>query len=114
MTALSNRSFAELQSDCDFWGRLVESSVGAHLVNDAKSKHIEVFYWLNRNREVDFILRLGKTLTAIEVKSTAKSYTLPGMETFCKMFPVKRRLLVGGQGIPLDEFLATPTEHLLK
>ena len=114
MTALSNRSFSEIQLDRDYWGRLVESTVGAHLVNDAKSKRIEIFYWLNRNREVDFILRLGKTLTAIEVKSTAKSYTLPGMETFCKTFPVKRRLLVGGQGISLDEFLATPTEHWLK
>ena len=79
-----------------------------------RSKHIEVFYWLDRNREVDFILSLGKSLTAIEVKSTAKSYTLPGVETFCKTFPVKRRLLVGGQGIPLDEFLATPAEHWLK
>jgi hypothetical protein len=114
MTALSNRSFAELQSDRDYWGRLVESSVGAYLVNDAKGKHIEIFYWLDRNREVDFILRLGKTLTAIEVTSTAKSYTLPGMETFCKMFPVERRLLVGGQGIPLDEFLATPIERWLR
>jgi len=114
MTALSNRSFVELQSDRDYWGRLVESTVGAHLVNDAKSKHIEIFYWLNRNREVDFILRLGKSLTAVEVKSTAKSYTLPGIETFCKTFPVKRQLLVGGQGISLDEFLATPIEHWLR
>ena len=114
MTALSNRSFAEGQLDRDYWGRLVESAVGAHLVNDGKSKHIEVFYWLDRNREVDFILRLGKSITAIEVKSTAKSYTLPGMETFCKTFEVKRRLLVGGQGISLDEFLVTPVEHWLK
>ncbi len=114
MTALSNRSFAEVQSDRNYWGRLVESAVGAHLVNDAKSKHIEIFYWLNRNREVDFILRFGKSLTAIEVKSTAKSYTLPGIETFCKTFPVKCRLLVGGQGISLDEFLATPIEHWLR
>jgi len=114
MTALSNRSFAEIQLDRDYWGRLVESAVGAHLVNDAKSKHIEIFYWLSRNREVDFILRLGKSLTAIEVKSTAKSYTLPGMEAFCKTFPVKRRLLVGGQGISLDEFLAMPIEHWLR
>jgi predicted AAA+ superfamily ATPase len=114
MTALSNRSFAEAQLDHDYWGRLVESAVGAHLVNDGRSKHIEVFYWLDRNREVDFILRLGRSLTAIEVKSTAKSYTLPGIETFCKTFPVKRRLLVGGQGISLDEFLATPVEHWLK
>jgi len=113
MTALSNRSFAETQSDRNFWGRLVESAVGAHLINDAKSKHIEIFYWLSRNREVDFVLRLGKSLTAIEVKSAAKSYTLPGTKAFCKMFSVKRQLLVGSQGIPLEEFFTKPVEHWL-
>ena len=111
MTALSNRSFDEVQSDRDYWGRLVETTVGAHLVNEATGRHIEIFYWLDRNREVDFVLRLGKSLTAIEVKSTAKSYTLQGIESFCKTFPVKRQLLVGGQGISLEEFLTTPVEH---
>lgn len=114
MTALCNRTFAEAQSDRDYWCRLVESAVGAHLVNDAGSKRIEIFYWLDRNREVDFILRQGKSLTAIEVKSTVKSYTLPGMEAFCKTFPVKRKLLVGGQGIHPEEFLETPIENWLK
>ena len=114
MAALSNQSFDQAQSDRDYWGRLVESAVGAHLVNDGRSKHIDVYYWLDRNREVDFILRLGNFLTAIEVKSTVKSYALPGMEAFCKKFEVNRRLLVGGQGISLDEFLMMPAEHWLK
>ncbi len=88
MAALSNQSFADVQSNRDHWGRLVESAVGAHLVNDGKRKHVEIFYWLNRNREVDFILRLGKSLTTIEVKSTAKSYTLPGIATRHSQFVI--------------------------
>jgi len=114
ISALSNRPFDKAQLDRNYWGTLVESSVGAHLVNNAKVSRIEVFYWLSRNREVDFVLRRGDSLTAIEVKSIAKSYTLLGMEAFCKEFTVKRRLLVGGQGIPLEEFLTTPVEHWLK
>lgn len=74
-------------------------------MNDSKGKGINLYYWLNRNREVDFILESGKTVTAIEVKSGKKESTLEGMEEFCKAFDVKRQLLVGGQGISIDEFL---------
>ncbi|MCJ7778721.1 MAG: DUF4143 domain-containing protein [Sedimentisphaerales bacterium] len=114
MTALSNRSFADAQQDREYWGRLVESAVGAHLLNSARGKEIEIFYWLDRNREVDFILRCGKFVTAIEVKSGHKRYTFPGMEAFCKTFDVKRQLLVGEQGISFEEFLTTPVEQWVK
>jgi len=33
----------------------------------------------DRNREVDFVVRAGKSLVAIEVKSTRRRDTLPGM-----------------------------------
>jgi predicted AAA+ superfamily ATPase len=110
ITALSNRSFVEAQHDREYWGRLVESTVGAHLINSARGKEIEVFYWLDRNHEVDFVLRSGKVITAIEVKSGSKHYNLPGTEAFTKAFGVKRQLLIGGQGIPFEEFLAAPIE----
>lgn len=111
ITALSNRSFTDAQGDREYWGRLVESAVGAHLINSARGKEIEVFYWLDHNREVDFVLRRGKSLTAIEVKSGAKNHALPGMEAFVETFDTKRQLLVGSQGIPFEELLATPIEH---
>jgi uncharacterized protein len=55
----------------------------------------------------------GRTLVAIEVKSGKKKYTLKGMEEFCRTFKVKRQLLVGGQGIAIDEFLSSPVEKWL-
>jgi hypothetical protein len=39
---------------------------------------------------------------------------LPGMEAFAKHFKPKRKLLVGGQGIALDEFLSKPAGHWLQ
>ncbi len=114
MSALSGISYKEAIYDRQYWGRLTESAVGAHLVNDSKGKGINVYYWLNRNREVDFVLQSGKTLVAIEVKSGKKEYTLEGMEEFCKTFRVKRQLLVGGQGIAIDEFLTSPIEKWMK
>jgi hypothetical protein len=110
MTATSHLSFKDAQQKRNDWGRLVESCVGAYLVNETRGKNLEVFYWLDRNREVDFVLRAGPALVAIEVKSSRKKQNLPGIEAFQKTFRVKRQLLVGGQGIPLEEFLSTPLE----
>jgi hypothetical protein len=113
LSAMSGNSPAEAENDSGFWGRLVESAVGAHLLNSARGTRIEVFYWRERGREVDFVLRRGKHLTAIEVQSGRKKESLPGMEAFATAFRPSRSLLVGGQGIPLGEFLERPAAHWL-
>ena len=73
-----------------------------------------LFYWSSRNREVDFVLCQGKTLVAIEVKSGRRKTSRRGQEAFSKEFKVKRNLLVGTGGIPLDEFLLAPVEDWLR
>ncbi|MEX2147651.1 MAG: ATP-binding protein [Candidatus Rokuibacteriota bacterium] len=108
MTAQSGLSPEEARADREFRGRLVESAVGAHLANAAASGDCELFYWRERNREVDFVVRVGRTLTAIEVKSGRAPDALPGLGAFMDAFKPKRTLLVGGDGVPLDEFLAKP------
>jgi hypothetical protein len=110
MSALSGLTYKQAASDREFWGRLTESAVGAHLVNSSKGRGVEITYWLNRNREVDFVLSSGKHIVAIEVKSGTHKYTVKSLEDFCKEFDVKRKLLVGGQGIPLEEFFSNPIE----
>jgi len=78
------------------------------LLNTSLGSGIEVTYWRDRNQEVDFVLHQGQTTVAIEVKSGRRRASLPGMEAFCKEFRVQRKLLVGAQGIPLEEFLLAP------
>jgi hypothetical protein len=114
VTAQSGLSSSEAREDRDFWGRLVESAVGAHLANAAATGVCQVFYWRERNREVDFVVRAGKSLVAIEVKSTRRPDALPGMAAFADAFRPTRKLLVGGDGIPLDEFLSKPVEHWVR
>lgn len=111
MTAQDSRSLKEARQDGDYWGRLVESCVGAHLFNTGGGVGIELNYWRERNHEVDFILRQGKSTVAIEVKSGRRRESLPGMEAFSHRFKPKRMLLVGGQGVPLEEFLSHPASH---
>jgi hypothetical protein len=111
LTAQTPLSFAEARANPAYWGRLVESAVGAHLANAAAGGACELYYWRERNREVDFVVRAGRTLTAIEVKSGRSRDALAGMDAFATQFKPKRKLLVGGDGIPVEEFLARPVEH---
>ena len=114
MTAQSGVTFDEARSDREFWGRLTETAVGAHLANAAAAGECELFYWRDRNREVDFVVRAGRRLTAIEVKSGRTRDAQPGLAAFAEAFETKRTLLVGGDGIPVEEFLARPVEHWVK
>jgi predicted AAA+ superfamily ATPase len=113
VTAPSQLTLNEAKQDPEFWGRLVESAVGAALANGIRGKGIELFYWASRNKEVDFVLRRARNLTVIEVKSGRRKTSLPGVEAFSREFRVKRKLLVGTQGIQLKEFLLTPPEQWL-
>ncbi len=105
MTSISGRTFFEWQNDPTRWGRLVESAVGAHLLNSAVSTGIEIFYWRDHNMEVDFVAKKGNNLLAIEVKSGLHEREHMGLKAFQKKFPHAKALLVGKNGIPLEEFL---------
>jgi len=111
MTAQSGRSFEEATEDRQFWGRLVVSAVGAHLANAATMEECELFYWRDGNREVDFVARAGRQLTAIEVKSGRSRDTNPGLDAFAESFKPTRQLLVGADGISVEEFLLKPIRH---
>jgi predicted AAA+ superfamily ATPase len=113
MTAASPLALDTARADGEFWGRLIESAAGAHLVNAAAAAGIEVFYWRERNREVDFVLRKGDSVTAIEVKSSRRRERLPGIEAFAKTFRPSRKLVVGAGGIALGEFLRRSPEKWL-
>jgi predicted AAA+ superfamily ATPase len=114
MTAMSQFTLVEAKQDTDYWGRLVESAVGASLANNVMGKNIRLFYWSSRNREVDFVLCRGKVLATVEVKSGRRKTTMSGADAFSREFAVKRKLLVGSQGIPVKEFLLTPPEKWLE
>ena len=116
MTAGSGYSFQEAMADRTFWGRIVESAVGAHLYNTAKS-NVRLHYWRSGSHEVDFVLQRGPRLVAIEVKSGSArrgaTTELPGMRAFEGQYLPRRSLLVGDGGVPLEDFLARPAGHWL-
>ena len=105
MTVTSGVSLEAARADREFHGRLVESAVGAHLANAAAAGECELFYWRERGQEVDFIVRSRNRLTAIEVKSGRAPQAHAGTAAFADAFKVRRTLLVGGDGIPVEDFL---------
>jgi predicted AAA+ superfamily ATPase len=111
ISAASGRSFEEALKDHEFWGHLVESSVGAYLANAEAIDGFELSYWRENNREVDFVVRSGRRVTAIEVKSGRSSRPLSGIAAFQKAFHADRSLLVGGDGIGLETFLDKPVSY---
>ncbi|MEX1025481.1 MAG: ATP-binding protein [Planctomycetota bacterium] len=113
MSAVEGLSPEEARMDRSYCGRLVESAVGAHLANAAQRGDCELFYWREKNREIDFVVRAGRRVLAIEVKSGRRRDALPGMGAFVDAFQPDRTLLVGDDGIELESFLSRPVTEWL-
>jgi predicted AAA+ superfamily ATPase len=113
ITAQSGLSFEDARKDPALWGRLTESAVGAHLINAAATGTFEVFYWREGGAEVDFVLRTATDLIALEVKSGRMRDITAGSDAFRRKFHPTRQLLIGGDGIPVEDFLSNPAEHWL-
>lgn len=113
MSALAGYSFSEAVKDRSYWGRMVESTVGAHLINTA-SDNCEIQYWRESPDEVDFVLTNGRQLVAIEVKSSAKYAPPKGLSVFTGKFKKARQLIIGEGGVSLPEFLSQPADDWLE
>ena len=97
-------TFEQAILDRRAWGRIFESSIGAWLVSQAFVHRFEVFYWSERDQEVDFILRKKGIVIAIEVKSNAEKNT-KGLNSFKERFNPKAAFIVGDGGISPTDFL---------
>jgi uncharacterized protein len=104
ISAQSGDSFKDIQIRPDDWGRLVESSIGAHLINYSITEGFTVSYWRERNEEVDFVLAKKGKVIGLEVKSGSAQFS-SGIAAFKKAFNPDKVLLIGKTGIPWQDFL---------
>lgn len=110
-TVYSPLSFEQAIFDRKAWGHIFESGIGAYLVSQAFIHHFEVFYWRERNDEVDFILRKKGSVVAIEVKSNAEKRT-NGLDKFRQLFNPTASFIVGDGGIGAEDFLSMDMRKL--
>ncbi len=111
ITAQSDYSYEKAIIDPELWGRLVESSVGTHLLNHSVSERYNLNYWREGKHEVDFVLEKGDKVIGLEVKSGKRGEN-KGMGVFVEKFHPEKVLLVGTGGIPYDEFLKINPKEL--
>lgn len=104
MSAMGTYGFNEAQLDRSYWGRLVESAVGAHLINTADGD-TRLYYWRDGDFEVDFVIERRGLLAAVEVKSRHEGEGHHGLAEFKRRYPQARTVLVSDDGVPLGEFL---------
>ncbi|MBN1831663.1 MAG: ATP-binding protein [Deltaproteobacteria bacterium] len=111
--AIAGRSFENTRQDYSWWGRIVENAVGAHLLNHLVGLPYSVYYWRNRNNEVDFVVKTPNDLWALEVKSgNAKSPK--GISAYCRLYPQARPLIIGSQNMSFDEFFRLDPRELFQ
>jgi predicted AAA+ superfamily ATPase len=113
MSALSDYTFEEAKADKSYWGRLVESTVGAHLFNTA-TFNCKVQYWRESPHEVDFILTNGRSQLAIEVKSGSTFKKNVGLNLFAEKYKGTRTLLISEKGVSFEKFLSHTANEWLK
>jgi len=110
ITATTGATQAEVQADRAVRGRLAETAVGAHLLS---SSDLHVHYWREGDLQVDFVVRSGRSLFAVEVKSGGANRSMLGINEFAKRHRNVRPLLVGEGGVQLEEFLLSEPNHWL-
>lgn len=113
LTAYKGHTFVRDRQDTEVWGRWVESAVGAYLVSQAEELEYKVYYWRERNDEVDFIVVSDDVTLAIEVKSGRRKMN-SGIPKFSEAFHPTRSFVVGTGGIPLETFLSCNLADLLQ
>jgi predicted AAA+ superfamily ATPase len=107
----SGYEFTEARSNPAFWGRCVETAVGAHLMSTCKRENIQLYYWRERNMEVDFVLKKKNKYIGLEVKS-GRAQNLKGLQAFKNLVNPQKVLFVGDSGIPWKEFLTVNPSDL--
>lgn len=109
------KTFAQARADHALWGHLVESSIGAHLLNSAVDG-MRVAYWRESPFEVDFVLQHGDRIAALEVKSAAHDQSArKGLRVFAEKHARLniRTEVLGGDDFALADALTHPASHWL-
>jgi hypothetical protein len=103
-------SFSDSRKNPTVWGRVIESAVGAFLANESLKGNIALYYWRERDDEVDFVIERHGRLVGIEVKSNVLK-NKRGMTLFQKRFNPLKTILIDERRMPWHEFIRiTPAD----
>lgn len=100
LAAVQGKTPAHLAKDRALYGRWAENAVGAHLLRSG----FEVFYWRERDLEIDFIARRQGVVFAVEVGTSDKKRATT-LARLAGKSGITRTLIVGPGGVDIEDFL---------
>ena len=109
----SRHTFRQVATDPKLWGHQVESAVGAYLLSQAELYDMNIWYWRQKDEEVDFVIEWDDAIVGIEVKSNHEK-TTTGLVTFRNAYHPKLAFIVGYEGIEVETFLQTDIRKLFE
>jgi len=105
INAMSQLSLRESRKEKESWGWLIENAVGAYILNQ-KSISLNLYYWRERNHEIDYVVEKGKKRLLIEVKSGRRRYPAAFKE-FQKKYGPCKTITVGPGWIDWETFFTS-------
>lgn len=119
ISAMSGRKFREVERDKVFWGRMLENAVGAKLYAILQEKGADLFYWRQRQEEIDYVIKIGDRLIAIEVKSGIPRRAAPCLAVFTRRYKKAKPIIISPtedlrgkekamKSITIEEFFSRP------
>lgn len=117
ISATQGLEFKTAIKDKTILGRLIENAVGAQLYFLAQEKGGELFYWRDRDSEIDYVLKIGDKIKAVEVKSQNSSANTPAFAIFKKKYKKAEAVIISNskaeridtiKNISLYDFLGEP------
>jgi predicted AAA+ superfamily ATPase len=111
LTVQRSETLPEAIAKPELWGRMVESCIGAYLLNESLRDKFNVYYWRHRTHEVDFVLEQRGKVIGLEIKNGNRQ-KVSGMAAFQKEMKPDKVFLIGGSAMPWEEFLQRPVASL--
>jgi hypothetical protein len=105
LSSQSQQNYRAVRNNQAQWGRIIESAVGAYLANEALKSNLSLYYWRDRNDEVDFVIERNGEVIGIEVKSNILK-SKQGIYAFQKRFRPLKTICVEEKRLPWYEFIS--------
>ena len=112
ISAYLKTDFLQTLQTPDLWGRIAESAVGTHLLNNSITENYKLYYWREGDAEVYFVIEYGEKILGLEVKSGV-SIANKGISKFLNQYPAAKTIFVGTGGISIEDFLKINPIELL-
>ena len=105
--------FKEAMREPAVWGHFFESAIGAHIISNSLTGNYEVYYWRDGDLEVDYVIKKGSKIIAIEVKSNS-DMTSKGLVAFKERYNPHTAIIVGKGGLDAKTFLGINPSKLFE